>query len=53
MSINYCDWYYTVIRNRDEKEVVEMDKYDNIYKDYAMLNALPMDIFQSNDVLSR
>ena len=28
MSINYYDLYYTVIRDRDEKEIVE-DKYEN------------------------
>ena len=34
MNIIYCDLYYTVIKNRDEKEIV-----DNQYeKDYISLN---------------
>ena len=34
MNINYYDLYYTVIRNRDEKEIVD-NKYEN---DFINLN---------------
>ena len=34
MKINYCDLYYTVIKNRDEKEIVD-NKYE---KDFISLN---------------
>ena len=30
MNINYFDLYYTVIKNRDEKEISD-NKYDNDY----------------------
>ena len=33
MNFNYCDLYYTVIRNRDEKEIVN-DQYEDNYINY-------------------
>ena len=33
MNINYYDFYYTVIKNRNEKEIV-IDKYENNENDY-------------------
>ena len=33
MNINYCDLYYTVIKNRDEDEIVD-DKFENDYINY-------------------
>ena len=33
MDIRYYDLYYTVIKNRDDKEIVN-DKYGNIENDY-------------------
>ena len=35
MNINYYDLYYTVIKNRKEKEIVNDDEYEN---DYISLN---------------
>ena len=32
MDINYYDLYYTVVKNRDEKEIVD-DQYEKIEKD--------------------
>ena len=37
MNIIYYDLYYTVIKTRDENEVV-IDKYENNEKDYISLN---------------
>ena len=37
MNIKYYDLYYTVIRYRDEKEVVN-DQYEIIENDYISLN---------------
>ena len=37
MNINYYDSYYTVIKNRDENEIV-VDKSENIENDYNSLN---------------
>ena len=34
VKINFYDLYYTVIRNRDEKET-ENDKYENKENDYT------------------
>ena len=31
MNINHYDLYYTVIKNRDEKEVVNDNDYENDY----------------------
>ena len=39
MIINYYDLYFTVIKNRDEKEVVS-DKYENIEKDFINIKEL-------------
>ena len=33
MNINYFDLYYTVIKTRDDNEIVN-DKYENIENDY-------------------
>ena len=33
MNNNYYDLYYTVIKNRDEKEIVD-NKYENDYIDF-------------------
>ena len=37
MNINYYDLYYTVIKTRDENEIVN-DKYENNENDYISLN---------------
>ena len=37
MSIKYYDLFYTVIKNRDEKENVD-DKYENNENDYINSN---------------
>ena len=37
MKNNYCVLYYTVIKNRDENEVVN-DEYENIENDYIIFN---------------
>ena len=34
MNINYYDLYYTVIKNRKEKEVVDDDGYENDYNNF-------------------
>ena len=39
MNINYYDIYYTVFRNRDEKEVVN-DKYENNENDFINLDVI-------------
>ena len=31
MKINYYDLYYTIMKNRDEKEEEELVEYDNNY----------------------
>ena len=37
MNINYYDLYYTVVKNRDEKEVVD-DQYDDNENDYIFFD---------------
>ena len=37
MNIKYYDLYYTVIKNRDDKEIVE-NQYENIENDYIDFN---------------
>ena len=37
MNINYYDFYYTVLKNRDEKEIVD-NQYENDEKDIFSLN---------------
>ena len=37
MNISYYDFYYTHIKNRDEKEIV-YDHYENIENDYILFN---------------
>ena len=37
MNINYYDLYFTVIKNRDEKEIVN-NKYEDNKNDYINLN---------------
>ena len=37
MNINYYDLYYTVIENRDEKEIVNA-KYESIENAYVTFN---------------
>ena len=37
MNIKYYDLYYTVIKNRDEKNNID-DKYENNENDYINLN---------------
>ena len=33
MNNIFCDLYYTVFKNRDEKEIVN-DKYENVYVNF-------------------
>ena len=37
MNINYYDLYYTVIKTRDEKEIVD-NRYENNENDYISFN---------------
>ena len=41
MNINYYDLYYTMIKNRDEKEIINDDEYEKdyiIFDDFIALN---------------
>ena len=47
MNNNYYDLYYTVVKNRDEKEITNDDEYKNDYIKYNDF-IIPIIIYQLN-----